>query len=111
MVERLPSELWIKATLRAWFAQGRYAAIRHKGDPDSGMICAVLDAGMAGCRVLMLTRDLDGRLAWMSALGDGLKPQEETEAYIARARARDPDLWVVEFEDSGGRNPFEGREL
>lgn len=111
MVERLPSELWIKATLRAWFAEGRFAAVRHKGDPDSGMICLVLDAGMQGCRVLTLTRDLDGRLAWMPALGPGLHEASAAEAYIERARARDPDLWVVEFEDSGGRNPFEGREI
>ena len=111
VTDRLPSGMWVKAVLRAWFAQGRFGAVRHSGDPDTGMICVVLDAGFAGGRVLTLTRDIDGRLAWMRALGEGMRPREDIEAYIERARARDPDLWVVEFEDTDGLNPFEGREI
>lgn len=111
MADRLPSGIWVKAVLRAWFAKGHFGAVRHSGDPDTGMICVVLDVGPAGGRVLILTRDIDGRLAWMRALGDGLSPSPDIEAYIERARARDPDLWVVEFEDTDGVNPFEGREI
>lgn len=111
MSDRLPSGMWVKAVLRAWLARGQFGAVRHSGDPDTGMICVVLDAGREGGWLLTLTRDLDGRFAWMRALGDGVRPREDIEAYIERARGRDPDLWVVEFEGSDGVNPFEGREI
>lgn len=108
---RLPSGLWVRAVLRAWSARGRFGAVLHSGDPDGGGIAVVLDDGPGGARVLTLTRDLDGRPAWLPALGGGAAAPEAVRTYIERARARDPDLWVVEFEGAGGVNPFEGREL
>lgn len=108
---RLPSGLWVRAVLRAWLAAGRFGAVLHRGDPDAGGIAAVLDAGGAGARIVTLTRDLDGRPAWLPALDGRLAEAAEVRTYIDRARARDPDLWVVEFEGTGGANPFEGRVL
>ena len=53
--------------------------------------------------------DLDGKLGWLGAFDGRLVPEAEAVAYIARAVARDPDLWVVEVEDREGRHPFEGK--
>src|SRR3546814_12521693 len=65
----------------------------------------------AGVRVLSQTRDMEGALAWMPALGGKLVPDAEADAYIERAVKRDPDAWVVEIEARDGRHPFEGKEL
>ena len=48
---------------------------------------------------------------WMAAFSGELVAETEADAYISRAMARDPDLWVVEIESPDGWHPFEGRLL
>ena len=62
-------------------------------------------------RVMTRVTAPDGEPAWMGALGGGLVPEADADAYIARQVGRDPDLWVVEVDDPKGRHPFEGRML
>ena len=56
---------------------------------------------------LHLRGDLDGRLAWFEALDGAAVPDAEADAYIARAAARDPDIWVIEIEHREGWHPFD----
>ena len=53
-------------------------------------------------------RGLDGVLGWLAAFKGALVPEIEADDYLARAAARDPDIWVIEIEDRSGHNPFEG---
>ena len=64
-----------------------------------------------GCAVLTQTSDLDGNIAWLTALDGSLVPEPEANAYIERQVARDTDLWVVEVEDREGRCLFDGKIL
>ncbi|MEE8271091.1 MAG: DUF1491 family protein [Alphaproteobacteria bacterium] len=109
--DRLPTELWIKAHIRRCIAEGIPATIARKGEAIGGMVVLKLNQLEHGCRVLSQTRDLDGRLGWLPALNGEPASEADADAYITRAVARDPDLWVVEIEDRQGRHPFEGRIL
>jgi hypothetical protein len=54
--------------------------------------------------VLSPSTGLDGDRLWMRATGVTPVDDAEAEAYIARQLTYDPDLWVIEIEDRGGRN-------
>ena len=109
--ERLPSDVWIMAQVRRCNDAGIPAMVLRKGEAKGGTLLVKINRFEAGCRVLSQARDLDGRLGWLAAFKDAPVPEAEADAYIARATARDPDLWVVEIEDREGRNPFDGKLL
>ena len=101
MTPRLTAGLWVSAYL----ARLRLAVIAHylvaRGDATAGAVlvkAATLD-GQA--RVWQRSFDLasDARVWVVLAEGD----EGMVDAAIARQRARDPDLWVVEVEDRAGR--------
>lgn len=109
--ERLPTKLWIEAGLALCSGRGIPAMRRFKGDPDTGLALIKVDRLDGFCRLLTQQRDLAGRLGWVDALPKDAKPSVlEAEAYIERARRRDPDLWVIEVEDRSGANPFDAEE-
>ena len=111
MDDRLPAELWIKAHIKRCIVDGIPATVVHRGEKNSGMLVLKINQLDQGVKVLSQTRDMDGAIAWMPALGGGLVPEADADAYIERTVKRDPDVWVVEIEDREGRHPFEGKLL
>jgi hypothetical protein len=111
MDDRIPTHLWVGAHLRRLSAEAVPAVVARKGERMGGLVLLKLNMLEAGCRVLTQTRDLDGNLAWLPALGGEAVSESDADDYIERAVSRDPDLWVVEVEDRDGRNPFEGKIL
>lgn len=109
--ERLSTELWVQAHLRRCNAEGRFAAVLHKGDLWGGAVIVKLNLLDGTSKVLTQTRDMDGRVAWLAAQQGALLAEADASAYIERQVKRDPDLWVIEVEDKQGRNPFEGKVL
>lgn len=107
---RIKAGLWVKMALRLGQAEGRFAAVLHKGDADAGGVLAVL-RGRNGLSVLSQTRDAEGEAAWLRATGDDPVTQEVADAYVARQRRFDPDLWVLEFECPDLLPPFDGKIL
>ncbi len=104
---RVKARLWVDMALRMGNADGRYGAILHKGDEDSGGILVVL-RGRDGLWVLSQIRTATGGAAWMRATGQAAVDQETADAYVARQRRFDPDLWVLEFDSPDGLPPFDG---
>jgi hypothetical protein len=103
---RVKAGIWVSMALRMGNANGRYGAVLHKGDQDAGGVLTVLRAP-AGLVVLSQIRTATGEPAWIRGTGDAPVDQAAADAYIARQRRFDPDLWVIEFEAPDLLPPFE----
>jgi hypothetical protein len=95
---RLKTGLWVKALIRRCDLAAVAVAVAARGDADSGAVLLKFRDREAGCSVLAQARGRNGELVWMRATGPGLVAETEADAYIARQRRRDPDMWVVEIE-------------
>ncbi len=105
---RVKARIWVDMALRMGNASGRFGAVLHKGDEDSGGVLVVL-RGRGGLFVLSQVRTVSGEPAWMRATGAGAVDQQAADAYVARQIKFDPDLWVLEFESPDGLPPFDGK--
>jgi hypothetical protein len=95
---RLKSSIQVQALVRRCDMAAIGVAVTARGDPDAGAILVKLCGRDAGVAVLSQTRRADGTLGWMRATGEAPVAEADADAYIARRRQRDPDLWVVEIE-------------
>ncbi|MFN3274567.1 MAG: DUF1491 family protein [Paracoccus sp. (in: a-proteobacteria)] len=98
---RLAAGLWVSAYL-ARLAQANIPAyVMARGDDTAGSVavkCAHLD-GQAVLWSREWDMDTDTR-PWIATLTGS---ERDIDAAIARQRARDPDLWVIEIESREGR--------
>ena len=104
---RLPTGLWVAAHLKLCATRGVMATVLNRGDPDRGVVLQKLRRFDGRCAVLRQETDFDGATRWAAAFDGALRDEAEADAYIARAQAMDPDLWVVEIESADGWSPFE----
>jgi len=107
---RVKVGIWVSAALRMADIAGKPGVVVRKGDADAGGVIAVL-RGRSGVMVLSQVRTGSGEPAWMRATGAAPVDDPAADAYIARQVARDPDLWVVEFECPDFVPPFEAKFL
>ncbi len=105
MSARLTAGFWVAAYLTRLRLAAIPVYVTHRGDETAGAVlvkCATLDG-----RAQAWQREFDlmsGARRW-AVLAEGDEPG--VDATIARQRARDPDLWVIEIEDRDGRTLLE----
>ena len=108
---RLKTEFWIQACIRRGNIDGIAVTVLHRGDGARGSVLVKLNRFENGCTVFAEALDAAGQRAWMRGTGPDPVEEATADAYIARNRQYDPDLWVIEVEDRAGRLPFEARIL
>jgi hypothetical protein len=98
---RLTADLWVSAYLARLSQANIPAYVTARGDPTAGAVLVKLALLDGTARAFERTMDLQtGGRRWM-VLAEGA--EREIDAILARQRARDPDLWVIEIEDRQGR--------
>lgn len=109
MTARLASGLWVAAYMQRLQMEGVPCYVTARGDATAGAVmvkCATLD-GRAALHERVMDLATGGR-RWEEA---GAGPEAEIDARIARARTRDPDLWVIEVESREGRHLLDDPSL
>ncbi|NQW02010.1 MAG: DUF1491 family protein [Rhodospirillales bacterium] len=105
----LKAEIWIKAQIRICDLNFLPAVVTRRGDSDAGAVLLKLNRLGAGTEVLTQARDPDGQRAWMRGTGEGLVPEPDADAFIAKQVRYDPDIWVLEIEDPKRLYKVEGK--
>lgn len=101
MPPRLTAEFWVRAYLARLRLADIPVYVTAMGDPTAGAVLVKLATLDGQARAFQRGFDLgSGARVWL-VLAEG--PEREVDAALARARARDPDLWVIEIEDRAGR--------
>ena len=99
----LNSDLWVGALIRRAEIGGAFATVVKKGDARAGsVIVKAYDTSTRTARLYVEAFGPDGERLWMQPVSSD--SESELDAYVARQRGYDPDLWVVEIEDRQGRH-------
>jgi hypothetical protein len=103
--ERLPTKLWVEALVRRAQLEGASAFILQSGDAERGdLVIKVADLS-GGARIYVPRTSMEGTRVFVDLQSQDVGPDEASaDAYIARVRSRDSDLWVVEIEDRNARH-------
>ncbi|CAK0777669.1 DUF1491 family protein [uncultured Gammaproteobacteria bacterium] len=105
--DRLPTDLWVSAHIRAADGQGVPMVVVRRGDRGRGVVLLKVNRLDGFCWVLTQVRH-SGKLVWTRGTGPEPIPEAEADRYVERQISYDPDLWVIEVEDRQGRHWFEG---
>lgn len=99
---RLKTEIWFQAQLRVCDLNGISMMVLKRGDREAGAVLLKLLRPGVPPVVYAQTRRMDGERAWMKAKLPEPAGEAEADAYLARERKRDPDVWIIEIEDRDG---------
>ena len=98
MSARLTSRMLAGALIRRVQAEGGSATVLAKGDETAGAILLVCAERGAFKQMLERMPTLEGGAQWQPVGPQATAPQEELDAYLARRRRSDPDLWLIELD-------------
>jgi hypothetical protein len=108
---RVKSGLWVSAYVRRLGSIPVTAMVLKRGDADAGAIFIKVSALDGRACVLRPALSMGGGGAdglperrWVEALRGLETAETEADAYLARQREFDADLWIVEVEDRQGRH-------
>jgi hypothetical protein len=106
---RLKSSIWVAAYLRRLQGEGIFAAVRHRGAEEAGAVfvkLALLDGNALLFAPAPQASYDDSHPADRAFVATTAEPvgEDVVEKRLLRELDFDPDAWVVEIEDKGGRH-------
>jgi hypothetical protein len=95
---RLPAHLEVSGLIRRAEADGGFAAILHRGDPQGGSLLLVVNS--RGRHVACLERilSLSGGYEWRTTGPAESADPTVVPSFLAKRTRFDPDLWAVELD-------------
>ncbi len=109
---RLSTDVWVYALIRRAELAGAFPAILRRGDAQAGSVLVkALHRRENQARLYAEATRGDGERFWMQPVSS--TAEADLDAYVERTVRIDPDVWVVEIDDSQGRHfltePVESR--
>lgn len=95
---RLTAQIQVDALRRLAEGVGGFAMVVKKGDVTSGQILAILLEKGDNPRLFGRQMAADFTYQWTQIDTAGRDGSGTLADYCARARARDPDLWIIELD-------------
>ena len=108
----LSTDLWAGALIRRAELGGAYPTVVRKGDLRAGTVLVKVVDRRAGVARLYAEafRGGEGERVWMQPVAS--TEEADLDAYVERQARIDPDLWLIEIDDTRGRHfltePVEG---
>ncbi len=101
MAPRLASGIWVSAYLARLRLAGIATYVTQKGDATAGAVLVKVATLDGQARAFQRSFDLAADQRVWVVLTEGA--EIAVDAVLARQKARDRDLWVIELEDRAGR--------
>ena len=98
MNDRLPAHLEASAIIRLAESQGGFATVLAKGERDSGTILIVTLCHGKDATLYERMPQRDGSRIFVAAKRENPENPVEFSEYLARRRAQDGDLWLIEVD-------------
>lgn len=99
---RLKAGIFVRALIRRAEVEGASAFIVRRGAEEAGAVIIKVARLDGSVQVLNQTRDGKGALVWSQPLG-GWTDEARAGRWCDKQVKFDPDLWIVEIEDTQGR--------
>ena len=101
MEPRLATGFWVSAYLNRLRLAGIPVFVTSRGDATAGAVIVKLATLDGWARAFQRSFDLMADTRVWVVLAEGA--EADVDAVLTRQKGRDPDLWVLEIEDRGGR--------
>ena len=98
MSERLPAHVEVAAIMRGVEAEGGFATIIRKGDPDRGALTLILQKRGEFCGILERELGLRFTYEWVFRPADAEAGSQDVSGLIARKAQFDPDSWLIDLD-------------
>lgn len=95
---RLPAHLEAGAIMRLAETEGGFATVLAKGERDAGTILLVTLCRGKGAVLYERMPQLDGSRKFLAAKRENPENPTEFSEYLARRRAQDSDIWLIEVD-------------
>ena len=96
--DRLPAHLEVSGLVRAVNAEGGFATVLAKGEPDAGTLLVICCESGIQAQLYERMPQLDGTRKWILSKSQDNDNKQEFTDYCDRRKRQDPDLWIVELD-------------